>query len=820
MISRMLKTSGFSVLCRAGILILPVLPTGLFAQQPPVATANFDPSDVYLQGFLSVRASEKLEQAGDFIGAREKLTKATELFATIQKFHPEWNPGMVKSRSEKTTEAIARVDELAQKQLARNRTKMAELEGGEIKSGKPAQDIDPSSNPGVLEVNPVAARKLKEAQAEVDRLRKLVEQKEAAVAKERKAGQVPQDALERERRNRERLEGAVAAEKQARERLETALAREQEALKQKQAATNEEEIRKREDALAANEDARRRLEAEVERERAAKERLEADIAKERAAREKQETASDRETRERLRSAESTVKSLRAQLLAAPMAKDMLALDRRIKSLEEERDTMAMSLGQSQKAHAEAITRIGNLEAELKTMQQQRAELDQNLKTERETANTVVAGQRRQLDDLEKQLQTKTSELAMAHEKISGLMRELKESRDAFTELRTERDSLLLERDQMAALLKLNEGGQIQDLIEQNMALARQLRESNEKVEAMEREGNADKDAYTEALRDLAIAKTQINGLLKEKREQDKRLKELRERLENEEQALVKGEVVTDPAEVEVLRDIIKRQLSVQEFRRQARDLLVEATRNLGKEDERLAKAIELFDQNEIALSPEEQRLVVNKEVDGEFISPFARDRASVADATVELNRDIKAFERTAEKSFLAGRFLSTRELYETILEQHPGHTPALCKLGVVHLKLNEPSEAADAFRRAVELDANNAYAYRMLGFAQMQLGELPAAEKSVARAVELAPADAKSQMLLGTLYFRLGRKGEAESHFKAAITADPLPSEPYYNLALIASRDKRMDEARRYYEQALERQAVPDPELEELMAKP
>lgn len=815
------------MLCRAGILVLPVLPAGLFAQQPPVAAANFDPSDVYLQGFLSVRASEKLEQAGDFIGAKEKLTKATELFATIQKFHPEWNPAMAKGRSEKTIEAIARVDELARKQLDKNRTMMAELEGGEIKSGKPAEESGQPPGPGVLEVNPVAARKLKEAQAEVDRLKKLVEQKEAAVAKERNANQVPRDALAMERRNRERLEEVVAAEKQARERLEAALAREQEAIKQKQAATNEEEIRKREDALAANEDARRKLEAEVERERVAKERLEADIAKERTARERQETADERATRERLRAAENTVKSLRAQLLAAPMAKDMLALDRRIKSLEEERDTMAMSLGQSQKAHAEAITKIGNLEAELKSMRQQRAELDQNLqkadqnlKTERETANAVVAGQRRQLDELEKQLGIKSDELARANERISGLMRELKESRDAFAELRTERDSLLLERDQMAALLKLNEAGQIQDLIEQNMALARELRESNEKVEAMEREGSADKDAYTEALRDLAIAKTQINGLLKEKHEQDKRLKELKERLENEEQALAKGEVVTDPGEVEVLRDIIKRQLGVQEFRRQARDLLVEATKNLGKQDERLAKAIELFDQNEIALSPEEQRLVANEEVDGEFISPFARDRAVVGEATAELNRDIKAFERTAEKSFLAGRFLSTRELYETILEQHPGHTPALCKLGVVHLKLNEPSEAADAFRRAVELDANNAYAHRMLGYSQMQLGELPAAEKSVARSVELAPADAKSQMLLASLYFRLGRKDEAESHFKAAITADPLPSEPYYNLALIACRDKRMDEARKYYEQALERQAVPDPELEELMAKP
>ena len=120
----------------------------------------------------------------------------------------------------------------------------------------------------------------------------------------------------------------------------------------------------------------------------------------------------------------------------------------------------------------------------------------------------------------------------------------------------------------------------------------------------------------------------------------------------------------------------------------------------------------------------------------------------------------------------------------------------------------------------MELDENNPYASRMLGFSLMLLGDLPAAEQAVRRAVELAPTDAKSQALLATICYRRGRAGEAESHFKAAITADPLPSEPYYNLALLCSRDRRMEDARNYYQQALERGAVPDPTLEQKLAKP
>ena len=56
---------------------------------PPVSPAQFDPSDVYFQGYLAVRASEQLESAGDFIGALEKLGKASQLFDAVQKYYPK-----------------------------------------------------------------------------------------------------------------------------------------------------------------------------------------------------------------------------------------------------------------------------------------------------------------------------------------------------------------------------------------------------------------------------------------------------------------------------------------------------------------------------------------------------------------------------------------------------------------------------------------------------------------------------------------------------------------------------------------------------------
>lgn len=707
----------------AGLALFLAVPAPGQATPPP-APAQFDPSDVYFQGYLATRTAEELESAGDFLGALEKLRKADQMFSAVRTYYPEWKPDMVGSRVQKTTASIGNVQKKAEEQYVKNRNAVAELEGGIKQSGKfidPGKDVMPLT-PGILEVEPLAARRLADAEAEVKRLRNLAN-----------------STSQEQNRDTSRLG----------------------------------DVQRQRDALKAE----------------------------------------------LRTAENSLQALRARLAASPMQNEMNTLNQRINTLEQERQAMTMALTQSRGAHTEAMARIATLEADLRVMQQKQADLNRDLKAERNVANSVVAGQRRQLDALEKELQQKNTQLASANQRINSLINELSESREAFAQIRDERDSLLQERDQMSALLKLNEAGRIQELIEQNMSLAKNLREANEKVDRMNRESNADKDAITDALRDLAIAKSQINRLHQDKREQDQRLAELEKRLKDEEQALASGRIAADPAEVEILRDIIKRQLRVQERRRQARDLLVDAARDLGAKDERLAKAIELFDAQEIALTPEEQKLIADKQVDGEFISPFARDRASVGQATNQLNQDISIFERTAEKSFVAGRLLPTRELYEMILDQHPGHTPSLCKLGVVHLKLKEPGAAVDSFRRAVEMDENNPYAFRMLGFSLMSLGDLPAAEQAARRSVDLAPNDAKNHMLLATLCYRLGRIGEAESHFKGAITADPLPSEPYYNIALICSRDGRIKDAKLYYQQALERGALPDPELEDSLAK-
>jgi Flp pilus assembly protein TadD len=795
-----------------------VMVCGAMAQAP--VDPQFDPSDVYFQAYLDVRAAEQLERDGDFMGALKRYEQAGKLFESVGKFYPDWKSEMVQNRRELTKKAVGVVRDKAGEQFKKEQGVIAELEGGVRVGARPEVALRPEvrvpdaglgpqgrlepeipvapAGRDILQVDPLQARRLKDAEAELERLRRIISQADAK----------SNEAM----RNASRLQDMRKQNELLARQLKAAEAKAQ-ALRADLSATPD------------TNEARGMNDAEAEIARLRKLISQADAGSNQAMRnaarlqdmQKQNDSLSRQ----LKAAETNVRSLRAEMAGAPVRSEITALNNQIEKLEQEREAMGMALRTSRGDHTQALSKIEILTADMEVMREQARELRQaeanlnrDLKKERDVANDVVKGQRRQMEELEKALGEKSKQLEEAHGQIVELKEELDQSREAFDELREERDGLLQEREQMVKLLKLSEADRTQELIEQNMGLAKLLREANEKVERLNLDNNAAKDDVVDALRDLAIAKSQINRLQQEKRDQAKRLEELTERLKGEERALARGEVNADPAEVEMLREVIRRQLTAQERRRQAKEIVIEAAKQLGQENEQLGKAIELLDGDEVALTPEEQKLVANQQVDGEFISPFARDRTTVGRATAELNREMESYDRAATKAYLAGRLLPTRELFEMMVEQNPGHVPALCKLGVVQLKLEQPFDAMESFRKAVELDESNPYANRMLGYANLKLGDVAAAERHLKHAVDLAPDDAKSYHLLGVISNRLGESDDAEDYFKSAISADPVSSGPYFNLALLYANSGRIEDAREYYNKALEREAVPDQALE------
>ncbi|MDE0835469.1 MAG: hypothetical protein OSA84_03865, partial [Akkermansiaceae bacterium] len=183
---------------RWGVLLgtYVVMLGGVVAQAPE--DPQFDPSDVYFQAYLDVRAAEQLEKDGDFMAALKKYGQAGKLFESVGRFYPDWKPGMVENRRELTAKAVGVVRGKAGEQIREQRGVIAELEGGaKVGAGAEARgeaDLEIGMKPKTVnpdrEVNPVEviprrpaetlqAQRLKDAEAEAARLRKMIAEADA-----------------------------------------------------------------------------------------------------------------------------------------------------------------------------------------------------------------------------------------------------------------------------------------------------------------------------------------------------------------------------------------------------------------------------------------------------------------------------------------------------------------------------------------------------------------------------------------------------------------------------------------------------------------
>lgn len=520
----------------------------------------------------------------------------------------------------------------------------------------------------------------------------------------------------------------------------------------------------------------------------------------------------------LRRALDDLETRRNRLARAPLEGQVQDLNEQIGKIQRERDAMAAALQQSRGEYQNAVAQLAIMQAERDNAVQRAAQLENNLEIQKNAANDVVRGLRKQLAELKSTLGERDRQLAAANQRAESLERQLKESHAEIADLREERDALLKERDHMAALLALNETDRVKALIKQNMELGKELNEARANLAKVVEDNNANAAELNNAKRDLVVAKARIIEINRENARQAMRLAELEKKLRDAGDELAAGARRNNGGgnreEILMLQGIIDRQLKIQRRRAHAKELLMEQVKRLAVGDDQFTAAVEMFAGQELELTDEERKMVEDRIVDDEFVFGDHADPQERRAAEGELQRSIRVKTDLARRAFSKDRLLVARELFESVIEEHPGHVQSMLNLGVVHLRNNDPLSAVQAFNDAIAIRGQIPYANFMLGVAFYQMAEYGRARECLRIALDRDPANAMAHAYLGSICAVSGEIPAAVENFEAAIRLDPTLTEPFYNLAILKAREGRKKEALELYRKALENGAQPDLDLE------
>jgi type IV pilus assembly protein PilF len=127
--------------------------------------------------------------------------------------------------------------------------------------------------------------------------------------------------------------------------------------------------------------------------------------------------------------------------------------------------------------------------------------------------------------------------------------------------------------------------------------------------------------------------------------------------------------------------------------------------------------------------------------------------------------------------------------------------------GRTYLAEGRAELALEQFKKALDLDDENYYAYKGLGLAYAQLKNYKEAEKVLQKVLALHPDFADARNDLAAVLMISGRSAEARKEWLAAYASafNPTPDQTAWNLGSSYLEDKDLGEALRWFQSAVAR---------------
>jgi tetratricopeptide (TPR) repeat protein len=153
-----------------------------------------------------------------------------------------------------------------------------------------------------------------------------------------------------------------------------------------------------------------------------------------------------------------------------------------------------------------------------------------------------------------------------------------------------------------------------------------------------------------------------------------------------------------------------------------------------------------------------------RDMDPEALVEF--QKAYVDDSTC-----VDAMKGIGECQIRAGNYATAQRILEKASAHAPDDPRVLTLLGDVYFARDRRAESVAYYRRAIQLDDDNADAYLGLGTVLEVTGDLEGAEEALQSALLYAPKNAAVMYRLGMVYLDKNEKTRARAYFEMAMDA-------------------------------------------------
>jgi tetratricopeptide (TPR) repeat protein len=150
-----------------------------------------------------------------------------------------------------------------------------------------------------------------------------------------------------------------------------------------------------------------------------------------------------------------------------------------------------------------------------------------------------------------------------------------------------------------------------------------------------------------------------------------------------------------------------------------------------------------------------------------------------------------------------GKAQEAADAYRKAVQLDPDNAQWQYNLSLALARLGDREGQKTALKRALEIDPNAAATHNDLGLAYLADRNLEGAEKEFRAALELSPKFAEAQNNLGVVYNEQGKDSEALELFRQATGNDPHYARAFVNLGLLMARQGDLSGAKDQIQQAL-----------------